>query len=81
MDIRTKFNLDETVYFMESNIVVEAAISAVRTFNSSNNKNNISYSATDAKNTRTWLDYETLQVVMAQQAIALSVGNKLWTLN
>ena len=64
MNITTKFNLDESAWYMQNNKPVEVLISAVRTFHVGTNQDKITYSAKDVENSVSWIDHEALHEEM-----------------
>jgi len=60
MDIKTKFNLKESAWYMKDNKPVQVHISAVETFHVGTNQDKIKYNGKDALNPKTWLDHTNL---------------------
>lgn len=61
MNIKTKFDLGQSVYFMQDNTVHNGIISCVETFNVGTNQDQVTYNAKQAFKTITWLDYTNLK--------------------
>lgn len=60
MDIKTKFNLKDSVWFMKDNKPVNALISAIETFNVGTDQDKIKYNGRKISNSVSWLDYTNL---------------------
>lgn len=60
MEIKTKFSLDQTVWFMKDNHPTPVEISAIKTFNVGTNQDSVRYNATDCRLPKSWLDHEDL---------------------
>lgn len=57
MNIETKFNLKDSVWFMKNNIPVNVIISAIEVFKVGSNQDSITYNAKDIIGSLSWLDH------------------------
>jgi len=60
MKFNTKFNLNDSAWFMKDNRPLEVAISAIQIFECGTNQSHIKYSARDLKNSVSWIDHQNL---------------------
>lgn len=60
MDFKTKYNLNDKVWFMKDNKPTEVKISAIEIFYVNTNQDTIKYNAKDCTNPKTWLDHTNL---------------------
>ena len=60
MKFETKFNLEDNVWLMANNKLVEVTISSIRVFYTGTNQDCISYTAMDIKDPVSWVDYSNL---------------------
>lgn len=60
MNIETKFNLNDSVWFMKNNIPVNVIISAIEVFKVGSNQDSITYNAKDIVSSVSWLDHTKL---------------------
>lgn len=79
MNIETKFNLMQKVWFMKNNQPIEVEISCVKTFNTGSNQDRITYNAKDIVGSVSWLDHEHLHEYMlfeSKNKLMLSLFDK-----
>ena len=57
MNIETKFNLKDSVWYMKGNKPVNVIISAIEVFKVGTNQDSITYNAKDIVNSTSWLDH------------------------
>ena len=57
MTITTKYNLGDSLWFMQNNKPIQGTVKAIYTFNVSTNQDCIKYNLSDWDNPRTWLDH------------------------
>jgi len=57
MEFKTKFNVNDRVWFMKDNKPTEAIISAIKIFYVNTNQDNIRYNAKKVFDSQSWLDY------------------------
>jgi len=60
MILKTKYNLDDIVWYMKDNKPVAVIISAIEIFEVGTNQSYIKYNATDVLSPVTWLDHTNL---------------------
>ena len=61
MQFNTEYNKGDHCWIMKNNKPTEIIISAIEIFYVGTNQDRISYSAIDAKDPKTWLDYTNIQ--------------------
>lgn len=60
MNIITKFNLKQTVWFMKDNKPVNAIVSAIYTFNFGTSQDSIKYNLKQSTPNSGWLDFQNI---------------------
>ena len=60
MEFKTKFNLDDHVWYMKGNKVVEVVISAIEIFFVGTSQDRIKYNARNISDSVSWLDHQNL---------------------
>jgi len=60
MNIKTKFNLKDSVWFMKNNKPINVIISAIHVFVVGTNQDHIKYNGKDVINPVSWLDHSNL---------------------
>lgn len=60
MNIKTKFNLKDSAWFMLDNKPLEVIISAIQVFHVGTNQDHIKYNARNIINSTSWLDHTNL---------------------
>lgn len=61
MNIETKFNLKDSVWFMDKNEPVNVIVSCIEVFRVGTNQDSITYNAKDINHSVSWLDHTKLQ--------------------
>lgn len=60
MEFKTKFNVEDRVWYMKNNNPVEIVISSIDIFHVNTNQDRIKYNAKDVINSVSWLDHVNL---------------------
>ena len=60
MNFKTKFNLEDRVWYMKDNCPTEVIISAIQIFEVGTNQSHIKYNARNVTNSTSWLDHQNL---------------------
>lgn len=61
MNITTKFNIDDRVWLIKDNKIIQVTISAIEVFYVATNMDRVTYNAKNITNSVSWLDHQKLQ--------------------
>ncbi len=64
MEIKTKFNLNDSAWYMRDNKPINVLISSIETFSVGTDQDKIKYNGRNIKNSISWLDHTNLHEFM-----------------